>query len=130
MIVYPYDIPEVAETILAGHAPGEMSASTSFLFLTNSSGAIAIFVWLVIAVSQLRLRRRIEREAPHLLTLRMWAYPYLTWASIAGSDAGQRFAALRNATSRGIRKRRRTSCQKGSPGWAGVCGSGARGRGV
>lgn len=37
VIVYPYDILEVAETILAGRNPGLMTASTSFLFLTNSA---------------------------------------------------------------------------------------------
>lgn len=63
------------------------SPDTVFLFLTNSSGAVAVFVWLVIAVSQLRMRRVLEREAPDKLTLRMWGYPYLTWASIAGMIA-------------------------------------------
>ncbi|MBP2476374.1 gamma-aminobutyrate permease [Crossiella equi] len=58
-----------------------------FTFLVNSSGAIAVLVWLVIAVSQLRLRRRLERESPELLTLRMWAFPYLTWLSIAAMGA-------------------------------------------
>ncbi|HEY0358747.1 MAG TPA: amino acid permease, partial [Mycobacteriales bacterium] len=37
-----------------------VSPDRAFLFLLNSSGAIALFVWLVIAVSQLRLRRRLE----------------------------------------------------------------------
>jgi L-asparagine transporter-like permease len=59
-----------------------VSPDTVFLFLTNSSGAIAVFVWLVIAVSQLRMRRRLERDDPARLTLRMWGYPYLTWVSI------------------------------------------------
>jgi len=59
-----------------------VSPDTVFLFLTNSSGAIAVFVWLVIAVSQLRMRRQLERDAPERLTLRMWGYPYLTWVSI------------------------------------------------
>ena len=37
---------------------------TVFLFLLNSSGAVALFVWLVICFSQLRMRRIIQREAP------------------------------------------------------------------
>ena len=41
-----------------------------------------MFVWLVIAVSQLRMRRQLERDDPERLTLRMWGYPYLTWVSI------------------------------------------------
>ncbi|MGW0709647.1 amino acid permease [Streptomyces sp. NPDC002643] len=53
-----------------------------FLFLVNSSGAVALFVWLVICFSQLRMRKIIERESPEKLVVRMWLYPYLTWATI------------------------------------------------
>ena len=49
----------------------------------NSSGAVALFVYLLIAVSQLRMRARLEREDPEKLQVRMWAYPYLTWLVIA-----------------------------------------------
>ncbi|MFF7258783.1 amino acid permease [Streptomyces sp. NPDC008159] len=56
---------------------------TVFQFLLNSSGAIALFVWLVICFSQLRMRRIIQRETPDKLVVRMWLYPYLTWATIA-----------------------------------------------
>ncbi|WP_431679470.1 amino acid permease [Kitasatospora sp. KL5] len=55
---------------------------TVFKFLLNSSGAVALFVWLVICISQLRMRKIIERESPEKLTVRMWLYPYLTWATI------------------------------------------------
>jgi GABA permease len=54
-----------------------------FLFLVNSSGAVALFVWLVICFSQLRMRRIIQHEAPERLVVRMWLYPYLTWATAA-----------------------------------------------
>ncbi|GAT84646.1 GABA permease [Streptomyces sp. F-3] len=53
-----------------------------FLFLVNSSGAVALFVWLVICLSQLRMRRIIQREAPEKLVVKTWLYPYLTWATI------------------------------------------------
>ncbi|MFD9254266.1 amino acid transporter, partial [Streptomyces bottropensis] len=53
-----------------------------FLFLVNSSGAVALFVWLVICFSQLRMRKIIERESPEKLVVKMWLYPYLTWATI------------------------------------------------
>jgi YVTN family beta-propeller protein len=43
VIVYPYNIPEVAETILAGHAPGAMTASSGLLFITNpASGDVSV----------------------------------------------------------------------------------------
>jgi GABA permease/aromatic amino acid permease len=64
-----------------------LSPDTVFLFLVNSSGATALLVWLVIALSQLRLRKQFQRSAPERLTLKMWGYPYLTWATITGLSA-------------------------------------------
>lgn len=58
-----------------------------FLYMLNAVGAVLIFVWALIAVSQLRLRRRIEREAPERLVLKMWLFPWLTWAALAGMAA-------------------------------------------
>ncbi|WP_256103307.1 amino acid permease [Streptomyces sp. ODS05-4] len=60
---------------------------TVFLYMLNAVGAVLLFVWALIAVSQLRLRRRIEREAPELLTLRMWGFPWLTWTALAAMAA-------------------------------------------
>ncbi|MEU0147786.1 amino acid permease [Streptomyces sp. NPDC006288] len=57
---------------------------TVFLYMLNSVGAVLLFVWGLIAASQLRLRRRLEREAPGGLALRMWCFPYLTWVTLAG----------------------------------------------
>lgn len=61
-----------------------VSPDKVFAFLVNSYGTVAIFVYILIAISQLRLARRLEREAPHRLKVRMWAFPYLTWIAIAG----------------------------------------------
>jgi GABA permease len=58
-----------------------IAPDTVFLFLVNTSGAIALFVWLVIAASQLILRRRTEASGVEM-PLKMWLFPYLTWASI------------------------------------------------
>jgi GABA permease len=63
-----------------------IAPDTVFLFLVNTSGAIALFVWLVIALSQLILRRRMGAEAKKL-TLKMWFFPYLTWLAIASIGA-------------------------------------------
>ncbi|MFF3097701.1 amino acid permease [Streptomyces cyaneofuscatus] len=57
---------------------------TVFLYMLNSVGAVLLFVWALIAASQLRLRARLEREAPGALALRMWWFPYLTWLTLAG----------------------------------------------
>ncbi|MEU3251638.1 amino acid permease [Streptomyces sp. NPDC006997] len=58
-----------------------------FPWLLNMIGAVILVVWIFIAVSQLRLRRRLERETPGRLTVRMWAFPALTWVSLAGMAA-------------------------------------------
>jgi GABA permease len=60
-----------------------VSPTTVFAFLVNSYGAVAIFVYVFIAISELRLRRTLEREDPERLRVRMWAYPYLTYITIA-----------------------------------------------
>ncbi|MFF1835689.1 amino acid permease [Streptomyces sp. NPDC058231] len=54
-----------------------------FLYLLNAVGAVLLFVWGLIAASELRLRRRLEREAPEALSLRMWCFPWLTWLTLA-----------------------------------------------
>jgi len=61
-----------------------VSPDTVFAFLVNSYGTVAIFVYVLIAFSQLRLRARLEREDPARLGIRMWAYPYLTYLAIVG----------------------------------------------
>ncbi|MFF4223343.1 amino acid permease [Streptomyces abikoensis] len=58
--------------------------TTVFAWLLNMVGGVVLVVWGFIAVSQLRLRRRLEREAPERLTVRMWGFPYLTWVTLAG----------------------------------------------
>jgi GABA permease len=64
-----------------------VSPNTVFAFLVNSYGTVAIFVYVLIAVSQLRLRARLERESPERLRVRMWGYPYLTYLTICGMIA-------------------------------------------
>ncbi|WP_406215977.1 amino acid permease [Streptomyces canus] len=58
-----------------------------FPWLLNMIGAVILVVWGFIAVSQLRLRRALEREAPERLAVRTWAFPYLTWVALAGMAA-------------------------------------------
>jgi GABA permease len=54
-----------------------------FLYLVNASGAIMLFVYLAISVSQIRIRRRIEATAPERLTLKMWLFPWLSYGVVA-----------------------------------------------
>ncbi|WP_081829859.1 amino acid permease [Paraoerskovia marina] len=54
--------------------------------LLNAVGAALLVIWIFIAVSQLRLRPRIEaaaRESGQPMKLRMWGYPGLTWFTLA-----------------------------------------------
>jgi GABA permease len=64
-----------------------VSPDTVFAFLVNSYGTVAIFVYVLIAISQLRLRARLERDSPERLRVRMWGYPYLTYFTICGMIA-------------------------------------------
>ncbi|WP_431678576.1 amino acid permease [Kitasatospora sp. KL5] len=57
---------------------------TVFTWLLNMVGAAVLVVWAFIAVAQLRMRRRLEREAPEKLSVKMWAFPYLTWVALVG----------------------------------------------
>lgn len=49
--------------------------------LMNMTGTIALLVYLVIACSQLRMRRQLDRDGT-TIPLKMWLYPWLTWAVI------------------------------------------------
>ncbi|WP_396330885.1 amino acid permease [Burkholderia anthina] len=61
-----------------------VSPDTVFAFLVNSYGTVALFVYVLIAFSQLRLRKRLDPAAASKLRVKMWAYPYLTWVAIVG----------------------------------------------
>ncbi|MEP7351683.1 MAG: hypothetical protein ABI824_00485 [Acidobacteriota bacterium] len=56
VVIYPFDTPRVAETVLAGHAPGAMGVSDSLLFVASpESGDISILnipTRKVIAITQ------------------------------------------------------------------------------
>lgn len=58
-----------------------VSPDTVFTFLLNSSGAVILFVYLLIAISQFVLRRRTRDED---LTVKMWLFPWLTIAAALG----------------------------------------------
>ncbi|MBN6038162.1 amino acid permease [Amycolatopsis sp. 195334CR] len=59
-----------------------VSPDKIFYFIINSAGAVALFVYAIICGSQLRMRRKLEAEAPDRLQLRMWGYPWLTWLTL------------------------------------------------
>ncbi|PFB51620.1 GABA permease [Bacillus thuringiensis] len=61
-----------------------ISPDKVFLFLVNASGGIALLVYLVIAVSHLRMRKKMEKAARKKLKIKMWLFPYLTYITIIG----------------------------------------------
>ncbi|GAC1326766.1 MAG: GABA permease [Collimonas sp.] len=59
-----------------------VSSDLVFPFIVNSYGTLILFVYLLIAVSQLRIRARMERESPERIKVKMWLFPYLTYFTI------------------------------------------------
>lgn len=64
-----------------------VSPDKVFLFLVNPCSAITLILYLIISISQLRMRRKIEQKNPQLLTIKMWLFPYLTYFTILVTSA-------------------------------------------
>ncbi|UST72280.1 hypothetical protein NF675_14750 [Pseudomonas siliginis] len=54
-----------------------------FLFLVNASGAVMLFVYLAVALAQIKVCRQVEATAASRLTLKMWLFPWLSYAVVA-----------------------------------------------
>ncbi|MBT2186799.1 amino acid permease [Sphingobium nicotianae] len=65
-------------------AASVLSPELVFSFLVNASGAIMLFIYLLVCFAQLRMRRHMERAAPERLIIRMWFHPYGSYATAAG----------------------------------------------
>jgi AAT family amino acid transporter/GABA permease len=81
-------------SVLIGAAAGFLGiiAATSesqkvFDFLVSSSGALVVFVYMLICFSQIALRRRREAAGEPPPAVRMWLFPWLSYAAIAGMAA-------------------------------------------
>ena len=77
-----------ARAIIASSAVGFLGVIGNYLlpgrifgYLLATSGAIALFVYLVIALSQLRMRRELDAAGVRP-AVRMWAFPALTWLTL------------------------------------------------
>jgi GABA permease len=78
-----------ARAILISSAFGYLTVLTSviapeilFAFLVNASGAIMLMVYAMVCLAQIRLRRRMEREQPERLAIKVWWFPWLSIAAI------------------------------------------------
>ncbi len=53
-----------------------------FAFLVNAGGALIVFVYALTAVSQIRLRLKRGREREPEPAIRMWGFPWLSYATV------------------------------------------------
>jgi AAT family amino acid transporter/GABA permease len=81
-------------SVLIGSAAGFLGiiAATEapqvvFDFLVSSSGALIVYVYMTIAVAQINLRIKRERANAPNPPVRMWLFPWLSYAAIAGMGA-------------------------------------------
>jgi L-asparagine transporter-like permease len=63
------------------------SSQTVFAFLVNASGALMVFIYMIIAIAHLRLRRQREARGEPAPALTMWLFPWASYAAIAGMAA-------------------------------------------
>lgn len=82
----PNNVPRVA--VLLSCAVGILGCLANYFFpgqvltfLLSTTGAIALLVYLVIAISQLRLRKRCEAQNIDI-PYKMWLFPWITWLVI------------------------------------------------
>jgi GABA permease len=75
--------------ILLGSTVGFLAALSSifsptlvFLFLINTSGAIILFIYLLIVLGEIRMRRQLEAQG-ETLKLKMWLFPVLSYVVAA-----------------------------------------------
>jgi L-asparagine transporter-like permease len=54
-----------------------------FAFLVNASGALIVFVYMMVTVAQIRLRRERERAGTPAPAVQMWLFPWGSYAAIA-----------------------------------------------
>jgi L-asparagine transporter-like permease len=60
---------------------------TVFAFLVNASGALMVFIYMIVAVAHIRLRRAREARGEPEPALRMWLFPWASYAALAGMAA-------------------------------------------
>ncbi len=59
-----------------------LAPDTIFPFLVNTCGVTVLIIYVLICGAQIRARRRLEREAPERIGVRMWLFPYGSYLTI------------------------------------------------
>ncbi len=72
---------------VVGVLSATLAPQTVFAFLVDASGALMVFIYIIVAVAQIRLRRERERAGEAQPALRMWWFPWASYAAIGGMVA-------------------------------------------
>ena len=62
-------------------------SQTVFAFLVNASGALMVFIYMMIAVAHLRVRRAREARGAPEPALKMWLFPWANYLALGGMAA-------------------------------------------
>jgi GABA permease len=60
---------------------------TVFAFLVNASGALMVFIYMIVALAHIRLRRAREARGEPEPALTMWLFPWASYAAVGGMAA-------------------------------------------
>ena len=60
---------------------------TVFAFLVNASGALMVFIYMIVALAHIRLRREREARGEPEPAVRMWLFPWASYAALGGMGA-------------------------------------------
>jgi L-asparagine transporter-like permease len=63
------------------------SPKAVFAFLQNASGALMVFIYMIVALAHFRLRRAREARGAPASAVSMWLFPWTSYAAIAGMAA-------------------------------------------
>ena len=80
-----------ARSVAVGSAAGVLgilanavASKSVFTFLLNAAGALIVFVYILTAAAQIRLRLARRREGGAEPAIRIWGFPWLSYATVAG----------------------------------------------
>jgi len=68
-----------------GVVAATVSPALVFAFLVNASGTLILFIYMMTAVAQIRLRR--QHPQTEAQTVKVWAFPWLSYAALAAMAA-------------------------------------------
>jgi len=63
------------------------SSKTVFAFLVNASGALMVFIYMIVALAHFRLRRAREASGAPAPAVSMWLFPWTSYVALGGMAA-------------------------------------------